>query len=354
VELVFRVSPEVRANELQAYCIGGPAHSPHVAAQLRLQPGERRVLALVLADGRHRIRSPELPGVLELDVATEHAFSRADVVIGARLRAVAPSPAGEDARLALEVSESVRLASGAQTLGLRNELDREVTLRVERTASRSDALTAAHAWSIPKFRELFPSETLESGRLVAVGQMSFLVLRVLDHLSLIESRGDMVALAETVRAFDRLQAVAERHQGRLASSGLDTAIAAFERPEDGSRAALALLEALTDERLVSCSLALHRGPAVTTRIDERMAYYGRTLVRALELSTSAPPRRLVVSSAAIGGEAARIEQVAGFSAALHPAPLLGPAEWCLHVEATSRGGSPTGNALPPAASRATR
>ena len=336
VELVFRVSPEVRENDLQAYCIGGPAHSPHVAAQLRLGPGEGRVLALELADGRHRIRSPELPGVLELDVAPEHPFARADLVIGSRLRAVHPTAAdGEDTRLALEVSESVQLGSGQQTLGLRNELDREVTLRIERTASRSDALTAARAWSIPKFRELFPGETLESGRLVAVGQISFLILRVLDPLGLIEKQGDAAALAETVRVFDRLHAVAERHQGRLAASGLDTAMASFERPEDAARAALALFDELSDAKLVACSLALHRGSAVATRIDDRMAYYGRTLVRALELSASTPPRRLLVSAAALGGEADRITRAPGIVAAVRPAPLLGPAEWCVHVEPAS-------------------
>ncbi|HWO11533.1 MAG TPA: protein kinase [Polyangiaceae bacterium] len=333
VELVFRVSPEVRANELQAYCIGGPAHSPHVAAQLRLGPGEGRVLALALSDGRHRIRSPELPGVLELDVAPEHAFVRADLVIGSRLRAVRGEASnGEDARLAPLVSESVQLGSGQQTLGLRNELDREITLRIERTAARSDALTAARAWSIPKFRELFPAETLESGRLVAVGQVSFLILRVLDHLSLIEKKGDAVALTETVRAFDRLQVVAERHQGRLAASNLDMALAAFERPEDACRAALALLEELSDDTLVACSLALHRGPAVATRIDDRMAYYGRTLVRALELSLASQPRHLLVSAAALGGEATHITRSPGIRAAVQPAPLLGPAEWCVLVE----------------------
>jgi eukaryotic-like serine/threonine-protein kinase len=208
-------------------------------------------------------------------------------------------------------------------------------LRIERTASRSDALTAARAWSIPKFRELFPSETLESGRLVAVGQISFLILRVQDHLTLMEKKGDAAALAETVRAFDRLQVVAERHQGRLATSGLDLAIAAFERPEDGSRAALALFEDLRDQRLVACSLALHRGPAVTTRIDDRMAYYGRTLVRALDLSLSTPPRRLVVSAAALGGEATRITRAPGVTARVQAAPQLGPAEWCVHVEPAS-------------------
>jgi hypothetical protein len=70
---------------------------------------------------------------------------------------------------------------------------------------------------------------------VAVGQLSFLVLRVVDHLGLIERLGDAAALAETVRAFDRLQVIAEEHHGRLASSSMDLAIAAFDGRHAGGR-----------------------------------------------------------------------------------------------------------------------
>lgn len=346
VELVFRVAPEVRANEIATYCIGGPAHSPHVAAQLRLGPGEGRVLALELQGGRHRVRSPELPGVLELDVGAEHALSRADLVVGPRLRALRSkgSESGDDPRLALEAVEPVvRLGSGHQILGLRNELSHEVTLRVERAASRDDALTAARAWSIPKFRELFPSETLESGRLAAVGQVSFMVLRVIDHLALMERRGDAAALAATLRAFDRLQVIAERHQGLLVASGMDVAIAAFERPDAGVAAALALVGELGRDEVVPCSIVLHRGPAVATRIDERMAYYGRTLVGALELSISAGAGQLVVSSAAIADDVAAVSARAGLHAAVQPAPMLGPALWCVRLEPARAEPSPRGS-----------
>src|SRR5262249_58645011 len=41
VEMIFRAHPEVRDSELATYCVGGPAHSPHVAAQARVGPGER-------------------------------------------------------------------------------------------------------------------------------------------------------------------------------------------------------------------------------------------------------------------------------------------------------------------------
>src|SRR5262249_54315636 len=38
IELIFRVHPEVRDADLATYCIGGPAHSPHVFAQVRVAP----------------------------------------------------------------------------------------------------------------------------------------------------------------------------------------------------------------------------------------------------------------------------------------------------------------------------
>ncbi len=334
VELVFRVAPEVRPNEVRAYCIGGPSHSPHVAAQLSLGPGEGRVLSLELSDGQHRIRSPQLPGVIELDVSARHGFSRADLVVGSRLSVLRRAGLdAEDPRLELNAAEPVvELGSGQQTLSLRNQLPHDVTLRVERTADREDALTAARVWSMPRFRELFPGETLQSGRLVAVGQLSFMVLRVIDHLSLIDRQGDAVALADTLLVFDQLHALAEKHNGQLTSSTMDAAVAVFERPADAIASCLALSKALADPALLGCGLALHRGPAVATTINDRMQYYGRTLAEALELSASTRCRELVMSSASLGDELASVTAQAGIAAAVRPAAKLGPAAWCLHLE----------------------
>jgi serine/threonine protein kinase len=337
VELVFRVSPALRPSDVRAYCIGGPAHSPHVAAQLTLAPGAGRVLALELADGRHRVRSPQLPGVIELDVSARHGFARADLVVNGRLAVADGARREHDPRLDRHAPDpSIGLCSGRQTLGLRNDLEREVTLRVERLAGHSDALTAARAWAMPRFRELFPGETLQSGRLVAVGQLSFLVLRVVDHLALIERRGDAVALAETLRVFDELHAAAERHDGRLLGSSMERVVAAFERQENAVAAALELARALARPELLPSSLALHRGPAVATTIDARMEYYGKTLAEALDLAATAGAREVVLSAAALGEALERLHAVPGARVTMRPAPQLGAAEWCARLELGER------------------
>ena len=49
------------------------------------------------------------------------------------------------------------LRPGSQVLALKNEHDRELVARIERTAARDDALTAGRAATLSLFRELFPT-----------------------------------------------------------------------------------------------------------------------------------------------------------------------------------------------------
>ena len=67
------------------------------------------------------------------------------------------------------------MRAGGQVMVLSNGYDRELLVRVERTASRSNALTAARAASSALFRELFPGELLAPGQLATVSMVTFLV-----------------------------------------------------------------------------------------------------------------------------------------------------------------------------------
>src|SRR5262249_26111751 len=139
VELVLRVHPQVREADTNLYCAAGPAHMPHVAAQVRLRPGERLDLALDLAEGDYPLRGRLPGGSLALRARPGAASGRWDVSL-----ARGPEP-----------GERPSLASGGLVLGLDNDTDRELLLRVERQARRDDALTAARASSLALFRELF-------------------------------------------------------------------------------------------------------------------------------------------------------------------------------------------------------
>src|SRR5262249_39040035 len=81
VEMIFRVHPEIRGSDLGTYCIGGPVFSPHVAAQVRVAPGESIDLDLGLLEGSYRLRSPQLPYALDFRVLPSASLARWDLAL---------------------------------------------------------------------------------------------------------------------------------------------------------------------------------------------------------------------------------------------------------------------------------
>ncbi len=158
IELIFRVHPEIREAELGTFCIGGPAHSPHVVAQMRVAPHERIELELDLPEGSYGLRGPQLPWSADFLVEKTAPRRRWEIDLVAGPSAERPTA----------------LHSAVQTLVLHNTGDREILVRVERSASRNDALTAARAAALPLFRELFPGEVLAPGRLATVSSVNLL------------------------------------------------------------------------------------------------------------------------------------------------------------------------------------
>ncbi|MCA9541441.1 MAG: protein kinase, partial [Myxococcales bacterium] len=182
VEMVFRPHPDLRPVDLQTYCLGGPANAPHVAAQLRLPPGARVELPMALTDGSYRLTGRSLPWAVVFRVHPAAQLSTWDVVLRA--------DQGEG------VPRSLR--SGEQRLVFTNDLGHDVLLRIERLAERGDALTAAHAVTLPVFRALFPHERLAPGSLVSVAHVTLLRTEV--------AAADALYADDGPRAFARLHA----------------------------------------------------------------------------------------------------------------------------------------------------
>src|SRR5262249_51037887 len=215
--------PEVRASELATYCVGGPAHSPHVVAQARLAPGECLELELALEEGAYRLRGPQLLYVLDFRVGHGPGVGRWDLA----LRRAAEQPP----RL---------LRPGGQVLALRNDYGGEAVVRVERAAPRTDALTAARASALELFRELFPEETLSPGRPVSVATVSLLVTELEGAGALYAELGDARAFALLHEHFHGLRDRVRAEGGALVKTVGEGAVAAFTDPAAAVRAALAL------------------------------------------------------------------------------------------------------------------
>jgi hypothetical protein len=241
--MVFRVHGEVRACETKTYCIGGPAHSPHVAAQVRVAPGERFNLDLALAEGAYRVRGPQLPHAIDFQVGPGAFLTRWSLrVPGDFLR----PPGG----VAVTPAEGMRLRAGQQRLVIHNEHAQELVLRVERTAQRDDALTAARAAALGLFRELFPGEILESGKLVSVAAVTLLVLD-LNQATNLEMRDNLYQTLGEARTFGLLhdyfmlvEEAARREGGAVIKTLGEMVLVAFQDKTAAVRAGLDLAQAL--------------------------------------------------------------------------------------------------------------
>ena len=284
LELVFRVAPAIRASELRTYCIGGPAFSPHVVAQVRLAPGERLALDLALDRGAYRIRSPQLAEVTQLEISRAAPAHRGEAIFTQRAKSA---------------TNRVLLGPGSQLLTLANELDREIVVRVERSAGREDALTAARASCLASFRRLFPGEVLASGRLVAVGRTAFLVTSLHAQRELLAKLGDANAFERVLAQFDVVAESVEAEGGALVKRFASGAtLSAFESAAAASRAAVQLRAALSSKpETLDVRIAVHQGAAVAATFDGRLDYFGRSVETAIELVDSAPADGVLLSAA---------------------------------------------------------
>src|SRR5207249_2975765 len=122
VEMIFRAHPQVRDCEVGVYCIGGPAHSPHVAAQVRVAPGECVELDLTLPDGAYKLRGPQLPFSVDFRVEPAAPHQRVDLNLSRGPAAGLP----------------VTFRAGRQLFALTNDEAHELVVRIERTAPRED------------------------------------------------------------------------------------------------------------------------------------------------------------------------------------------------------------------------
>ncbi|MBX3270566.1 MAG: protein kinase [Sandaracinaceae bacterium] len=275
IELVLAASPSLRRPDAGVYCLGGPAHTPHVLAQLRLPPRGRFVLDLALPPGPYTISGRGLPRRWDFTVAPRASLARWQLALRA-------GPPPESAR---------SLAPGAQQIELTSDLEREVVVRLERASPREDAFSAAEAATHPLFRELFPAEVLSPDRLVSVAHVAFVLARLPGAIERFERdeagvHGELVALRELV------ERAAGEEGGGVSSLRGDGALAAFADPVAALRAAAGVLAGAP-----GVALALHAGPARATSAGGALAYFGRVVHEAEELARAAAAGELVADDA---------------------------------------------------------
>ena len=294
VELIFRSHPEIRTAETRTYCIGGPAFSAHVVAQTRLMPGERFQMELMLTEGSYRLRGPQLPFAVDLRVSVATGVTRFELPL---LRAPLPNSVPT-------------LRHGNQVLALFNNTTRELQVRLERTADRSMALTAAAAASISVFREMFPNEVLAPGQIVSVTNITLLMAEICGGHALYQSLGDGPAFGKIRTRLLQIDQTIKSHGGAIVKVVGDGVLATFQDSDSAIGAITALLTS-ADETL-PLRMALHRSSALVTTLNDRLDYFGEALHLLRTMLQMAEANELLLTASCLPtGAAGTIPHLAG-------------------------------------------
>jgi serine/threonine protein kinase/class 3 adenylate cyclase len=282
VEVIFRVHPEIRETDLGTYCVGGPAHSPHVLAQARVAAGERMLIDLSLETGSYRLRGPQLPHAIDFRVEPGHAPRKWEV----------------DLKQGPVSSLPRTLRTGTQVLDLTNRFDREILIRIERLAPREDALTAARASSLAIFRELFPGEVLSPGQLINLDTVTLLVTDIDRSGDLYAELGDAKAFGILFEQFQKIEQVVRQAGGALIKTFHEGSVSAFADPSAAVASALELVRSLQEGKLtrdLRLKIGIHRGPAMVATLNEHLDYFGSTVSIASHLPKLARGGQIVLT-----------------------------------------------------------
>ena len=286
IELIFRVHPEIREADLGTYCVGGPAQSRHVVAQVRAGPRERIELELELPAGSYRLRGPQLPWSADVLVQKSAPCSRWDIDLVAGPPADRPSA----------------LRAGSQLLVLNNTGDREILIRIERTATRNDALTAARVASLALFRELFPGEILAPGQLATVSTVT-LLFTSLDPAradALYHELGDARAFGMIHEHMQKIGDAIRQGGGAVIKTVGEGLLASFSQVTAAVETALSLpgrLEQAEPSSLAGLRIGVHRGPALAATLNDQLDYFGTTARDTLSILSQAGNGELVLTQA---------------------------------------------------------
>jgi len=281
VELTFRPNALLRPVKLENFCMGSPQKTPHIVAQQLLPAHSHRSLSLPLEPGRYRLRALELSGGQDV-VVTDDGPAAASVTI-------APSgwPADE---LKLAISSVVEL---------RNDLDTEQLLILERIAWGDQAATAAEVTALQIFRDLFSSEALRPGEQISVGTLTVLFTDLRNSTQLYREIGDATAFGRVMNHFDVLKKVIANEDGALVKTIGDAVMAVFREPVSALRAMLSAQQQLGAPADGSAPLRLkagiHSGPCIAVTLNERLDYFGSTVNMAARLEGLSTADDVIIS-----------------------------------------------------------
>jgi class 3 adenylate cyclase len=248
-------------------------------AQVRLAAGERFACELNLSEGAYRVRGPQLPFTIDLRVSHNSLVKRVELSLA--------RPPG---------SPRTTLSVGSQVIHLCNDSAVDQQVRIERTAARHDALSAARASTMALFRELFPHEVLSADQIVSVARITVMRIQIHGTQQLYESLGDSAAFGQIRSALQGILDTVKEHSGAVVKTIGEGVLASFPDAISAVQAAVTVLCHTVGGNELQVAAAVHCGSAMVATLEDRLDYFGKTLQTLERLIVAAKPQTLQVSS----------------------------------------------------------
>lgn len=281
VEVVFRPNPAVRVlPEMYQFCVAGPHSQSHNPLVAQLMTSEELTLRAKLDAGSYRLHASGLPGELPVVVLADGETS---VTLEMDSKGW---PEGE-LRLAPEPSLRIKNLTGFPQF-----------VRLERTAWRDDAATAADVTGLQVFRDLFSREALRSGEEISMSSVTLLFTDLRNSTRLYRQIGDAPAFGRVRQHFDLLEQAIAAEGGAVVKTIGDSVMAVFRQPVAALRAiqtAHAALSRLEGTPSLAIKVGLHSGPCIVVTLNERLDYFGSTVNIAARLPGLAEGGEIVFS-----------------------------------------------------------
>ncbi len=276
VELILRASANIRDSESGQFCIGGPAHSPHVVSQTRVAPEETVQLGLELSAGRYVLRGPQLPFSIQLIVTPESGEEKMLVNLSERT-----TP-----------NSSIELRTDRQLITIVNPGATEIVLRIERTATSDDALTALQAASMPFFKRTFPNEIPTAMQVASVASFTFVVIANSIQSPLADRFGELRSCDLLKDHLEKLIEFAARFGGSFVRPHGEGGLLAFRTADSANQALPHLHETIPLADNIPAwvpVIAVQHGPVMLTTLNGQIEYVGSTVLRVQKLADKGTP-----------------------------------------------------------------
>ena len=286
VELTFHPEPWIRPLPDGEMCMLGQGSARHIKFQGEVAAQSTKTFELSLAQGPYRFRTVE-------------AGAEADRDIGAD--GVIPKLVARGGAIFLEG------ARGANELAIRNETDRRLVFVVENRNWAKDALTGDRVIAMPAFRRLSPEQLLRPGDNAEIGWIAIMFTDLKGSTELYDALGDAPAYNLVRDHFSFLTDRVQHHHGFVVKTVGDAVMAAFSRPDDAVRAALAIQDDVASFNTargggatatpIVLKLGLHAGPCISVTTGDVLDYFGATVNIAARLEHQCHGGEVVVSEA---------------------------------------------------------